>query len=425
MQQLEIFDPTELSRVMPQHRGMFTINWPDSRGRLNRQCCYPLSEMQWVLGQTKLQPDLYTAQCTLDGEIRQSAFVQSVTHVHADLDTYNIPELAGLSADARAARVLRHCEDTDTLPPSVILSSGRGLYCKWYLHEPKSRDWVGTAVASNREIRRRLASFGADAKAVDVTRLLRITGTVHSRAKREVEIVHLTECDGATVTYDADELARALVPTASIEPPAAELWTQDQDRKPRKRSGGRVFTREGYHWAVIEDCRTIARLRYPGGIVQPGMRDIFGYIMACQLARIYPYALLYSSIEAHASTLLPAGYIAHELRGHCGSLLRRAQEAASGLPDRRYLFSKDKLRELLAIRPNEDPFLRVLISAEEKYRREMARRRTNGVMTREAYEAPAVARRARVIDLRAQEWPWRAIARELGISISEARRLAA
>jgi hypothetical protein len=37
----------------------------------------------------------------------------------------------------------------------------------------------------------------------------------------------------------------------------------------------------------------LASLRYPDGIVQEGMRDLFGHLGACQLARVIPAHALY------------------------------------------------------------------------------------------------------------------------------------
>ena len=74
----------------------------------------------------------------------------------------------------------------------------------------------------NRALQRRLADFGADPRATDAARLLRVTGSLHSGAKRMVEVLHLEQRDGLTITYDAHALARQIVPDADDAPAVLE-----------------------------------------------------------------------------------------------------------------------------------------------------------------------------------------------------------
>jgi hypothetical protein len=86
----------------------------------------------------------------------------------------------------------------------------------------------------------------ANPKATDATRILRITGTEHTGAKRMVELLHLDQHDGHVTTYDAERFARNIAPGANETPtsdlllPTAEYLDRD-----RNRPGGRLFTREG------------------------------------------------------------------------------------------------------------------------------------------------------------------------------------
>ena len=87
-------------------------------------------------------------------------------------------------------------------------------------------------------------------------------------------------------------------------------------------SPGTVFTQPG---SIVEDCYKLAWLRW-GGIVPEGWRDIFGHVIACQLARIFDPVNLYREIVAAVSRILPAGYVARDLSRHCSTLLRLARE---------------------------------------------------------------------------------------------------
>jgi hypothetical protein len=226
-------------------------------------------------------------------------------------------------------------------------------------------------MGTNRALVRRLDRFGADPKATDCTRVLRITGSEHTKAKRLVSLLHLEQRDGHTVTYDFDTFARQMAPIAAAEPDRGlasvadmapvgpvsartgiplnpdDLTVADIDRAARMQHGGRVFSREGWHWTIVEDLRTLARTRW-GGIVPEGWRDTFGHVMACQLARIFHPGNLYREIIAHAGLMLPRDYVANDLAGHCSSLMRLAREAAP------YRYRKTTLIELLRITPAEE-----------------------------------------------------------------------
>jgi hypothetical protein len=215
-----------------------------------------------------------------------------------------------------------------------------------------------------------------------------------------------------------------MAPIAAAEPDSSMVLAPvaDLDREAGKQRGGRVFSREGWHWAIIEDIRTLARMRW-GGTVPPGWRDTFGHAMACQLTRIFHPGDLYREIIAHAGLLLPRDYVAHDLAGHCSSLMRLAREAAP------YRYRKTTLIELLGITPAEERHMKALISDGEKDRREVVRqreqRRAAGMIERAEYEANAAARRPLIAAMRDRGISWRKIGAEMGISEGEARRLAA
>src|ERR1700712_1259114 len=141
--ELPIFDPLE-PRVLPQDAAAwFTINWLSPAGKLNRQRAFQLDEMETVLRLTAGQPNLYMSQCLLDRPTRRSPFVRYGTHAFVDLDTYRIARLAGLSQNELARDIRAYCIDTATPPPSAIISSGRGIYAKWYWTEPVGREGIG------------------------------------------------------------------------------------------------------------------------------------------------------------------------------------------------------------------------------------------------------------------------------------------
>ena len=371
--------------------------------------------------------------------MRRHPFVLHTTHAFVDCDVYRVPELAGLARDALVREIRTHCDDTGIPQPSAIISSGRGFYLKWYWSKPVGRDAVGgSMVGVNRALVRRLDRFGADPKATDATRLLRITGTEHTGAGRLVELLYVEQRDGRTITCDANEFTDVIAPSATAEPSVtaeaslAAEGSLDVPGPPRLNRDvhtcrvARPFTREGWHWAIVEDCYALARLRW-GGTVPVGWRDSFGHVIACQLARIFHPTMLLREIVAAVRLILPAEYVARELSSHCSTLLRRARDAhASRDWAQFYRYGKDSLIDLLQITPAEERHMRALISDGEKHRRHLewdrARRRATGMMERTAYLAEAAQRQTRAAMLRQGGLSWAEVAHSLGLSTAEAAR---
>ena len=257
---LPIFDPTE-PRILPQDsRALFFLAWLSPSGRLDRQRAFELDELETVLRLTAEQPNIYMSQCIFDRPMRRSVYVQYATHACLDLDTYRVPHLAALSPDRLAQEVRRYCADTGTPPPSVIISSGRGLYLKWLFTKPAGRDAVGRLVGINRALTRRFDCFGADPKAIDLARVLRVTGSIHTGAGRLVSLVHLEQHDRQVVTYDFNDFAALIAPAVDAEPEPVDAEPEpvlvlppvaDLDREASRQRASRQFSREGWFWSRL------------------------------------------------------------------------------------------------------------------------------------------------------------------------------
>jgi len=435
--QHELFDPTE-PRTLPQTPGaFFTINRlvivPGRDGRpVTRmvQTPYPLRRFADLVTAAAGSHDTFVSQGFFDEPFRRVVHLAHATHALADLDTYNDPVLARHGAGDIVRMLLEHCYNSAIPPPSIILSPGRGYYIKWFWTKPIPRTETGTATRVNRELVRLFAGFQADRKAVDMARVLRICRTINSKNERPVEIVYLGGTESEPVTYNFDAFVAGLlpvtVPHVHHKPHAHHNPVAGQTRPAR-------WGRESWHWTVLEDIRRLAALRYPGGIVPEGLRNTFAHLAACQLARVVPAHVLAREVRAIAGSFLPPDFAAAELPRMSAALIERmggelVTFAGRGRQTPVWGYSKQRMMELLGVEPAEEREMRALISADEKGRRHeekrVARRRAEGVVERAEYVADAAGRRVRVAELRSRSASYRAIAGELGIAESEARRLA-
>jgi hypothetical protein len=421
---------------------------------------YRLDDLEFVLRNVRKDRDTYMSQGFFARPNRRAIHLAYATHAYVDLDVYKVPAKAGRLPEDIAHALLMHCGDNNIPLPSAIISSGRGLYAKWFWRHPIPRAAAGRAVAVNRALVRRFTEFGADPLAVDMSRILRVVGTVNTKSGEIARLLWMNECEGDVVTYHFDDFADEVLrytleqirewraeDTARREKRQAEARLQSRERvrqpqqgaaRERRRGTGRAFSWEDWHWGILEDLRILARLRFGGrvhyadGSAKAGA-DLFGHIGACQLAMVFPVSVLWQEILAWGRLILPLEYVnSPDFARHCSTLLADAKRAAQGETVRWrgqarnpiWTYRKTTLIERLEITTDEQRSLTRLIDADEMHRRaRQAWQMAHTGLDRTGYEAQANARRIQVNALREQGKSFRAIARILGISPAEAHRL--
>ena len=383
----------------------------------------------------------------------------------ADLDTYKMPALQARSTDTQVALLLEACNDGGIPPPSVVVFSGRGLQVKWLFAAPVPRSALPRWQAVQRELNSRLLDFGADHKALDASRVLRVVGTFSSRSPDVVRVAHTayTPTMGGqllshgVVGYDFEVLADTLLPqkrfelvdahrTRAVEraQDVAEKVARDARRgalvlvdgakaqEGRTVGGLRTFVPSVLAWDRLEDLRTLARLRSHEEGLPPGERDLFVFLGTCFLAQ----ALLVRNLEAEARALaseFAPTWTDYELRSCVSSVVSRARMAQAGEKvefngrelDPRYRWRNETLVDRLGISSAEASQLKTILPKHEARRRDAerqcARRRAQGAQPRADYLRAVAERRVEVARLKAEHCSERAIAEHLGVSVGTVR----
>jgi len=415
--ELPLKDPFE-PRQMPRARWpWWTLNskFSDSAQMLQRP--YRVSQLEFVLQHCRKDIDQYISQGFFSKPNRRAMNLLCMTHAYVDLDTYNAPHLKGKSKEEIAATLRIFCDYEDVPEPTLIVYSGRGVYLKWCFADPIPRAAAGRLVALHRALVERFSEFGADPKSVDVSRILRVCGTVNSKSGERAQLLWINESCGEPVTYEFDDLCNEVLPytleqirefrdeSRNVSHFKAEKAKREFQQKPS------AFNREVWHWGVLEDIRAIVESRWDG-TVPLGYIDIVGHLGACQLARVIPAGQLWHELVAWAGIVLPDFYTYGDLQRHSSTLLSRARQAAAGHTvewhGRRrtpiYTYRKDSLIQMLEITDDEMANLGFLISDSEKVRRRKEKRRADGVqersewlqnslMVQKPWEADGVSRR--------------------------------
>ena len=376
-----------------------------------QQRAYHLDQLEYVLAHIANDVDTYISQALFDRPCRRAVHVRWLTHAYLDLDIYKMP--VPPNPGVAGSEIRNFCRNEGLPEPSYIVSSGRGIYLKWMWSHPLPRAAAGRAVAVNKALVRRFEQWGADPAAVDVSRVLRLVGTQNTKNGEFARILYQAERDGKPLTYDFDRFADDVLPytleeirkfreTENKRRGELRILSQERARRAtqaeaqRARTGNqRTFCREDWHWGMLEDLRTLAELRFTNGIVEPGQRDLFGHIGACQLARVIPSGQLWPEIQEWSRILLPAGYReSAEFRSHCSTLLDNAKRAANGELDTWngkkvtpvYTYRASTLIDRLRITGTEMAQMTRLIDADEKKRRHNEVRRAAATgLTREEW----------------------------------------
>lgn len=163
-------------------------------------------------GLTKLASDLSKYAGLVDvyisvnqmGASRKQESLLYTTMFYTDLDIYHTDK-AGITKERLIEQVLAHCEFYDIPCPNLIVYSGNGYYLKWIYSEKMARKDLPINRYNDvqKSINRIFLDFGADPKAMDVSRVLRLPGTINSKTGNLCEVIYYQdERLSSNVMYD-------------------------------------------------------------------------------------------------------------------------------------------------------------------------------------------------------------------------------
>ncbi|MET7244867.1 hypothetical protein ABZT49_16035 [Methylobacterium sp. EM32] len=261
-----------------------------------------------------------------------------------ELDYYNKPRLKGLSAEDMAAMVLDRVAERDLPQPSMLVSSGKGLYGIWR-HEPLAPYGKHGALAiwkaTQKALNDHFVDFGRDIAAMSPTTNLRVAGsrndgkTVrvvwpmfadmigrHSFADLKAQILPYT-AEQVKAHREAKAAAKAVRKAAKVAKQAAAIAAGE----PPKPVPAFKLNRGTFQRAVQRDLEALFHDRFGGRPVPQGSRDLWLYTLTCAAAWLLDPAALRDEVRRLAPL---CGLAPRRALVLMGAVLRNADRSAAG-----------------------------------------------------------------------------------------------
>jgi hypothetical protein len=299
-----------------------------------------------------------------------------------DLDCYNV----GLSKEEALTDALKIIDNLSLPKPRMIADSGRGLYLIWVLARPistkkgvKNRsERIAAWQNTEKLLIDAFKSVGADPKASDPARVLRLAGSVNSKSDSTVNY-----WQSGNKLKSFSELSTAL---QAVQPDIKPKAKPVQKRTPNKTvyAVNRIFTRYGLAAHRMADIQSLATLR--GGLLTD-YRERAIYIYAVEAAYFCrERTTLLNNISQFMTDCLCLGdnkYNPATPDKYIKAVLDRCEIVNYAAPtfdgDARYKQKTATIIEWLNITELEQRSLKVVVGSAEKYKRVTHKRRKSGI----------------------------------------------
>lgn len=234
-----------------------------------------LSKLKETLTDLKDVVDVYATvnQFTFTRKLENLIYT---TMFYSDLDIYHT-EFKGISKEEFIEKVLNYCFENKIPEPNIMIYSGNGFYLKWLFSEKcnKYEFTLDKYKIAQKSINQLFRFLGADSKALDASRVLRLPGSINSKTGRKCEVIYFN--DERKSAYDLFEsFSQFYTPepakptksrskkvvddeTEKQEKPAKQkllLVKRDSSKAPKKTLSGPILAKARY-----DDLKKLIELR--------------------------------------------------------------------------------------------------------------------------------------------------------------------
>jgi hypothetical protein len=291
----------------PDRYGFFAILASTKDNQRLKQRMYMMPEMAEVLECINNTRDSYISQAEFSKRNRRKVNIARLPNNFLDLDYYKTENWASFKPEEMVNVILLHCVDNGIPVPTLIIFTGRGLQLKWILSSAIPRQALPRWEAIQKALYTAFQPFGADPKALDASRVLRLVDTLNTRSGQRVRVVYnsatywnFEDLCHELFKYTRDEV-RAYQEKRAIK--AKERNTQAD--KMRGKEGLLKSSPQTLNWDRLGDLRMLAAIRNEQLGIKDGMQDWFLFLATCFAAWSIGFDGLYAEIEELAKEFCP------------------------------------------------------------------------------------------------------------------------
>ena len=286
--------------------------------------------------------DTYISMNTFYKTYRRIECLKELRACYIDLDIYN--------TKFTKEQIMMNLEENyynQSIPiPNFVMDSGRGLYLIWLINTVPSKA-LPLWKAIEEYLYKELKDFGADRKALDPTRILRVEGSINSKSNTRVKVL-----DENNYIYDLREIQKNFLP--ELQP--------SKNKKGRPKKNVYIHRERSLYQARLNDIVKICELREYD---LRGHRELILFL--------YRYYLCYfteDTEKALQDTLELNNEFIAPLREKEVISATRSAERVYLKQDKQYKYKNETLIELLDITEQEQMKLSIIFSKEEYKRRD-------------------------------------------------------
>lgn len=347
--------------------------------------------------------DVYISQNTFNNKSRRLIHLKELKALYIDIDCYK------MNLSKEAVKYFMENDLYGQIPvPNMLIDSGRGLYYIIFLENTMAEELPKWQLVE-KYLYEKLKDLGADNKALDATRVLRVTGTVNSKNNSIVKVI-----DTYDYQYTLDEIIENYIPEI-IEDRKEKQKPKGVRKKGRKKKFVSLFTLYNLYYTRFKDIKKLVEIR---NYEMTGYREITLFLIRYFL-NVYhgdDDLVMEEVLEINNSFTEPL---------EKDEVFKATLSGATRATENVYKYSNDKLIKLLDITPLEQKEMATIISKTEKYyrnnknRREQ-RRNEEGLTNK---EAERIKNEKDILELKRKKYTLKQISKELNLSISYVKKI--
>lgn len=299
---------------------------------------------------------------------KRSRSNQNARHLNAlfvDLDVYN-ENISKLDAINGIDFLV---EKEILLEPTFIVDSGRGLYAIWKIESVPGRFQNAQKLYSHVQeyLIENMKDLGADPKAKDIARVLRVPGSFNAKSDSVVEILEYSE-----KTYTL-RLFQELMNDVNAVDWSIETKKLAEKPKRQKRNPGRIKRLFNFYTLAISRSRDLEMICVLRDYDIKGSRNTLLHIYAYQMMLIHKDLNVAKDVTKSLNEKLVEPLSNQEITVLCRSVYKAYQ---NHLKDKvkGYNYKNETIIERLRITAAEQKNMKTLIETREKYNRNNERR---------------------------------------------------